>query len=160
MAVDLITSPEVVAEIIIEQQFKGYTDTLSEEDRVRFLTDMKSAAKDSILLKLYTINTTWKSLNDILTALGNIPSTILQGITTAATLMPPPAGTTVLVSQLQGDIPLWQAQAAEANAKVSSIRESLNPIANLPVVAPFIPSLDTISETVFTIQTALGSIPL
>lgn len=157
---DLIPSPDTVAETIIEQQFKEYTDKLSKEKRKEFLDNMKSAAKESIKIKLESINTQWVALQESLAALSNVPVAITQGIATAATIMPPPAGTTVLVSQLTGDIPVWQAQAADANAKVSVIKDILTPLSALPVVAPFMTALDTVAGTVSAVQAALGAIPL
>lgn len=157
---DLIPSPDQVAETIIEQQFKGYTDKLSKEERKKFLDEMKAAAKESIKLKLDSINTSWVALQESLAALSNIPTSLAQGIATASTIMPPPAGTTVLVSQLTGDIPVWQAQAADANAKVSVIKESLAPLSALPVIAPFMAPLDAVAATVSSVQAALGAIPL
>lgn len=157
---DLIPSPDIVAGTVIEQQFQEYTDKLSEDKRKEFLDKMKAAAKDSIKMKLESINTQWNALQESLAALEKIPQTILQGITTSASIMPPPAGTTVLVSQLTGDIPVWQAQAADANAKVSVIKETLTPLSALPVVAPFMTALDTVAGTVSVVQAALGAIPL
>ena len=157
---DLIPSPDKVAETIIEQQFKGYTDKLSKEERKKFLEEMKAAAKESIKLKLDSINTSWVALQESLAALSNIPTSLVQGIASAATLMPPPAGTTVLVSQLTGDIPVWQAQAADANAKVAVIKGSLAPLSALPVIAPFMAPLDAVAATVSSVQAALGAIPL
>ena len=75
--------------------------------------------------------------------------------------MPPPAGTTVLVAQLSGDIPVWQAQASDANAKVATIKESLSVLAvGVPPLDPIMASLGSVATTVSNVQSALGAIPI
>lgn len=157
----LIPSVDQMAKQILEYKLKPYTDTLEKEEREKFLKEMEDTAVDSLKTKLESVNTSWDALQESLSALGKIPQTIITGITTSATIMPPPAGTTVLVAQLSGDIPVWQAQASDANAKVATIKESLSVLAvGVPPLDPIMASLDSVATTVSNVQSALGAIPI
>lgn len=150
-----------LAEQVILARFKPYTDKLSREEAQKFKDEMVEAAKDAITTKLDNLNASFDALSESLTALNNVPVTIATGITTASTIMPPPAGLTVLTSQLMGNIPVWQAQASDADAKAKQILETLSMFkGTVPAIDTAVSVVEGIAATVTTVKEALGAIPI
>lgn len=158
---NLIPDTSAMAEEIIKGKIKGYTDNLPEEEANAVISDMTSSAKSSMENKLNEINSIYGQVETSLNGLSGIPLDLSQTVASAAPIMPPPAGVTVAVSQISAGVKGWKAQAEDANAKVATMKNSLQLLAvGVPALEPILQSLEIISGTVESIKESLDAIPI